>query len=1201
MNTAKGTPSSRRATKALSASQQKAVEEKRLRGELSCAECRRLKLRCDRQVPCGSCSRRGCASICPSGVLEAGAGHVHQGGMRVGQLRTKIGIMASRIRELETALGEGHPLLEERLLKIGRIDEEPPEEPGSISQLEGLGTLTLGEEGEASYFGSSGGNESLIAREMMLYGTSNEDDDSDVSSPNPTPELFAVIAGPSAFHEPVVLPSEEEARSLALAYCGTGALFFRAWKREEILDEVLPKLYAPEGASAHLQSAMFFVFALGAYLNPKTLNGHHEEQAELWFQRGRAAFQRKTQKRNLPEDTIRALGLMGTYFSMANRHHSRDSAWAALALAAKLCQGAGLHRDPARWNLPSALVQRRRALFWEVYQSDISHSIALGRPPTTPLSFIDCEFPDEDVSSLQDICNLKYKYCRDAFVPIMDLVLSAHPTKRSYREVVELDAKIRRLQIPIPPEDNALKVFYGKQLINAVLLTLHRSYMARAILNGNEAAAKDGDPNKPFDPLDPAQTPYAHSVAAAYHAAEEISRSLHGFVVTDPELAGRVWFLTYHGFSAALVLGALASRAPGSSYAPTAIMTLSLVVDGVFAKYVHISARHRTAFVVLRKLKTRAIRRYTAFLESKGVARGEGKNKEKTGASGSPNGDPDRVGLGPGAVDPNDPSLHIKLDSDPDSDLDETEHQLAHPSEPVRSSATTETGALATFEGKIAMFGGKTSVLLSSKGKKKTRSKKKKVENGEVVSVSSPESAVAASPESTTSTTSEAYSHSNSTASTSLTHSSAQATASSGSIHAVGGFSDANTNPTSMDVFMSDISMQNLGMETGFDSMEGIENLDVDAFGFGYDNFGTDAGSGIVMGMALEDIGMGTNMGMGNLTTGASPASTSSAGGATFGGIGLGSQKRSASSAFGAYQQHYGGGFAVRTSLSPEASGSSPPQQQQQQESEDAQEPLTATAQAARMFGMRALAYPYLTANSNASNTDLGQSYAGSSSNEYSNLNVYSAYTKQQQPAPPVQSRSHSTQSSNSVQSLPPIYLQEQSQPSTSSNSPISMNPPQAGHPHHMPRTSSSLPAPNTSALLSDPAQLYARFTEFMSQKASSPLPQQVQQTRMMNHQTQQQQQQPHNQQSYAPTHETYNYGFADDVNGFSGPNVPQVVDTNTNGAGLSYDYNADFDAFLRSLRTPVNGIGTTGGGEYVLPYGQMYGQWQDQSQSGAA
>ncbi|KAJ7046445.1 fungal-specific transcription factor domain-containing protein [Mycena alexandri] len=38
----------------------------------SCAECRRLKLRCDRVFPCASCIRRGCANLCPLGTLEKG-------------------------------------------------------------------------------------------------------------------------------------------------------------------------------------------------------------------------------------------------------------------------------------------------------------------------------------------------------------------------------------------------------------------------------------------------------------------------------------------------------------------------------------------------------------------------------------------------------------------------------------------------------------------------------------------------------------------------------------------------------------------------------------------------------------------------------------------------------------------------------------------------------------------------------------------------------------------------------------------------------------------------------------------------------------------------------------------------------------------------------------------------------------------------
>jgi Fungal Zn(2)-Cys(6) binuclear cluster domain len=36
-------------------------------GEIACAECRRLKIRCDRIIPCSTCVKRGCTALCPNG------------------------------------------------------------------------------------------------------------------------------------------------------------------------------------------------------------------------------------------------------------------------------------------------------------------------------------------------------------------------------------------------------------------------------------------------------------------------------------------------------------------------------------------------------------------------------------------------------------------------------------------------------------------------------------------------------------------------------------------------------------------------------------------------------------------------------------------------------------------------------------------------------------------------------------------------------------------------------------------------------------------------------------------------------------------------------------------------------------------------------------------------------------------------------
>ncbi|KAF9046757.1 hypothetical protein BJ165DRAFT_1314777, partial [Panaeolus papilionaceus] len=95
---------------------------------LSCCECRRLKLKCDRNFPCASCKKRGCAEICPDGVLVSGKG-TRFILANTEQLHSKIQEMSERIRSLEDALQsihkehahdpeQAHPLMQPELLTI---------------------------------------------------------------------------------------------------------------------------------------------------------------------------------------------------------------------------------------------------------------------------------------------------------------------------------------------------------------------------------------------------------------------------------------------------------------------------------------------------------------------------------------------------------------------------------------------------------------------------------------------------------------------------------------------------------------------------------------------------------------------------------------------------------------------------------------------------------------------------------------------------------------------------------------------------------------------------------------------------------------------------------------------------------------------------------------------------------------------------
>ncbi|KAJ3719091.1 fungal-specific transcription factor domain-containing protein, partial [Lentinula guzmanii] len=656
--------SSRRKEKHLSPEELKDIEQKRLKGELSCAECRRLKLRCDKKVPCSSCSRRGCESICPCGILEAGVG-TRFILASTDLLHSKISLMSSRIRALEDAVAifqasvssERHPLLEDELLKIKFGSEVKNSEDitaanrsADATTLDAFGTLTLGEEGEMKYFGRSAGSETLI-----LVRCVSEEDKNAVP-----PEVYALALdfnqGTQAQSSLTVsdllahLPPRSHAETLAQSYIDHASLFFRATKKDELFDVVLPLLYPSsislsesmsvpkaiesstsqttmpthsDGSnnhrlpSPHLLAAVYFTFALGSFFDLSASIKIYVSESQRWFELGRKALTPSifAAAPSSAEDTVRALGLMATYCSMSGKKHARDSAWCGMSLAAKVAQGSGMHRDPARWHMDPVTVQRRRALWWEVCTSDISHSVALGRPPSIHLSFVDCEFPTDEEATLSDtgeevmgFWRMKYTFAKESFAPVISTTLSAKsPT---YSTIVDLDRKIRELSLPpgFKPyvslyEDGpeiyhnshlALRDFYASQHRTVTMLYLHRSFFAHAMLT---------------HPSNPLMSPFALSFLAAYRAASVIIKAAVHFYDRCSAVVPRVWFLTYHVFSAAMTVGTVVKRSPNSSIAKSALNDLGQALD-LFEKCASSSPRNRIAYALLRRLKGKADRAY---------------------------------------------------------------------------------------------------------------------------------------------------------------------------------------------------------------------------------------------------------------------------------------------------------------------------------------------------------------------------------------------------------------------------------------------------------------------------------------------------------------------------------------------------------------------------------------------------------------
>ncbi|TFK95410.1 fungal-specific transcription factor domain-containing protein [Pterulicium gracile] len=705
-------PAPKRQPRKVTEEEQKDIELKRLKGEISCAECRRLKLKCDKKVPCSSCVRRGCESICPLGVLSAGQG-TRFILADTAELHHKIAQMSSRIRQLEEALEilqDGHPLLSEDMLRIkfgsevfnapNRTNEGTALPPTIEESVDALGTLTLNDEGDVKYYGSSGGSETLLMAgedyEIEPSIEEGEDDDSPQSSslrnlmhsrPTSTsPTLSPYDQFPFTPKQKKLnarplcailsqLPAMTDALKYAHTFNDLGSLFFRPMKEKELIEEFIPSIYAaaarraemamdgvsfgtpgsaangpspspspsfwspslnptspqPQASSTsqnssfhldpHSLATLFFALAIGALLD--TSLPAYSDLAERLYDLGRASLSLRPVFHNPGLATVQAVALMSTYYSLGPKKYSRDSVWCLMSLAAKLGQSLGLHRDGSRWRFSPEMIQKRRQLFWEVFSAEITHCLALGRPPSIHLTYVDCEFPaDEEATTSSTgepeygFWRLKYVFAKSLFMDVAHVVLSAQAP--SYATILELDRKVR--QIPFPEAfrqrasdsesrelerqqpgyksaKSAAMEDYASQLRTVTLLYLHRSFFAQAMLS---------------HPQNPLLSPFAPSVLTSYRCSSVIINA--GVRQEDrcPEIATRIWFLQQHMFSAAIIVGSVVARTPSSNMAPAALRELVMVAELLERSAGH-SQRAKVAAGVVRRLEGKAMSSWNAY------------------------------------------------------------------------------------------------------------------------------------------------------------------------------------------------------------------------------------------------------------------------------------------------------------------------------------------------------------------------------------------------------------------------------------------------------------------------------------------------------------------------------------------------------------------------------------------------------------
>ncbi|TDL18164.1 hypothetical protein BD410DRAFT_753452 [Rickenella mellea] len=572
-------------------------ELKRSRGEMACLDCTRLKIKCDKKIPCSSCVRRGFSHLCPNSSLDS---RDRPPPTDSEALRVKLLELSERNRQLENALKAAtadlptkHPLLSDEVSSTKRRptvnDGAGPVMKQERDLIDDFGTLTISNDGASRFLGRTGGGESQMMSDLLV----GHDFPSPIeSNGHPVSTRSHRNAGNIRQAEER-MPLYERATALCETYLQQASWFFRLVRRPQLIDELLIPIYKRMESSTPLPSnddvlyrhklaLLLSAFAMGA-LWDLTLPPYNDE-AHTYYLLSCSLVDLESAAECPSLAIVQVLCTLCTYCTQSGRIHSMDRPLAMLGYVSTLA--ASVHRDPARWKLDTKVVQQRREVFWQLFVVLNWQGIKSGRPLNFTLPFIDTEMPDDFEQALSSDGRIQeggwrymYTYSKEILYELNALSNKVGPVK--YSDIIELDRKIHEFGVPDhlqarPTEYSwendgpytVMQRFLINSCHNTTFIELHRNYFAKALLEC---------------PSDPLSSQYASSFMSTYRASMTVLRNLREHFDVCPDFVGRVLVAWIHAFSALVVLGAVVIRGPTSSVAPAAMIELTLGV-GLFEK-----------------------------------------------------------------------------------------------------------------------------------------------------------------------------------------------------------------------------------------------------------------------------------------------------------------------------------------------------------------------------------------------------------------------------------------------------------------------------------------------------------------------------------------------------------------------------------------------------------------------------------------
>ncbi|GLB41965.1 putative fungal specific transcription factor [Lyophyllum shimeji] len=586
---------------------------------LSCAECRRSKLKCDRTFPCQSCIRRGCPGICPDGTLAATKGNKVLMA-QAQRLSEQVKSLNSRIRELEAALAQSRRAGDEADRRASSSDISNDESIKAVS--EAIGSLSLGLDGQAKYHGESAGSEYL--QDLLPQEEIQPTKRTEIELPDEILSLmhaFPFGLKDCPYNKSLFiryLPSRQRAVDLACIYYKRVAWMYDPISSAEFSTSILEPIYgtneypATNALHSHKLAVFFMILANG------TLYDAHPSAttlAEQYYALARAALSLDSVLLEVTCATVQALFLVFRFVYDASQA-DKEERWLLTGLTTRIAHTIGLQRDSAAWDLEADEVQRRRRLFWELFTWENWSSLVHGRPGTLFIQHTDCQFP-KDLEPFVDASGdrelgfhaWKFRYSAQCLSASMEHLFST--TAPPYSALLSIDKVIRNCAIPkhlrCPDGQSdsayswsteparALQQYCALCVRDSNLLYIHRSYFSQAVQQA---------------PDDPLRHRYQFSVLTAYQTSCRLISTLRSLYPVCP-LAGHVWFFWSAVFSSCTVLAGLVVHSPGCRLAKEAMRGLETAVP--FFEEGSKLCRPPSVLSSLQRFHKRASASYTAF------------------------------------------------------------------------------------------------------------------------------------------------------------------------------------------------------------------------------------------------------------------------------------------------------------------------------------------------------------------------------------------------------------------------------------------------------------------------------------------------------------------------------------------------------------------------------------------------------------